>query len=159
MTTSNSGHTLWFVSKSFPSQTGRAKAGPYSWSLQLSIKSFLPGMHWWHFIEFGAGGYVDEDGLVAGKGLAESRNELVWMCDANAAYAIGFGDSSGVHLAGEVNAEIALAVVETLQHFDPTKAAIVEKDQGDRQVQAGDSCQFSAGHAKGAVTNKANNAL
>ena len=81
------------------------------------------------------------------------------MGDAHAPYAKRLCDSHGVHFAGEIDAEVPFAVVEALQHLDPSKAAIVEQDGGDGQAQAGDGRKLRARHAEGAIAHQADDAF
>src|SRR6266700_3641131 len=81
------------------------------------------------------------------------------MGDAHTAYPKGLGDGDGIHFAREIDAQVALAVVQLLEHLDPSKAAVVEQDDGDGQAQAGNGRQFHARHAERAIPHQADDAL
>src|SRR5437016_2679284 len=81
------------------------------------------------------------------------------MSDAYAAHSKGFSDSNRVHFAAEIDSEIALTIVETLQHFNPAKGSIIKQDESNGQVQAGDSREFCARHAERAIAHQTDDAL
>src|SRR5260370_10516980 len=78
------------------------------------------------------------------------------MGDAHATYPKCFSYSNGVHFASKIDTEIVFVVVQSLQHLNPSKRAIIEQDDGDWQVQASDGREFCARHAEGAVAHKTN---
>src|SRR5207253_1216896 len=105
-----------------------------SWfSRTLPPQRLLPGMHRRHFFQLRLCRDFDEERFIARHRRGDGGTELIWMGDAYAAYPKRFSDANGIHLAAEIDAEIALAVVQPLQHLDPSKAAVVEKDDGDGQ--------------------------
>lgn len=61
----------------------------------------------------------------------------------DAAHAETLGDFGVVHL-GERRRRSGLVVVEVLEHLDPAVGAVVEVDEGHRQLQAPDGLQFGA---------------
>src|SRR5437588_10606146 len=110
----------------------------------IPLKCLLPRMHRRHLFQLRPGRYIDEYRFIACQCIGDGRNQLIWTCDSHAAYPKCFSDANGIHFAGEIDAEIAVAVVQPLEHLDPSKAAVIEQDDGDRQVQAGDGRQLCA---------------
>src|SRR5258708_19962223 len=81
------------------------------------------------------------------------------MGDSTSAYAKCFSNANGVHFVGEIDAKIAFAVVQPLQHFDPSKTAVIEQDDGDGQAQAGDGRELGPRHTERTIAHHPNDAF
>src|SRR5436305_9651416 len=97
----------------------------------IPLKCLLPRMHRRHLFQLRPGRYIDEYGFIARQCISDGRNQLIWICDSYATYPKCLSDANSVHFAGEIDTEIAFAVVQPLKHLDPSKAAIIEQNDGD----------------------------
>src|SRR5207237_2957826 len=125
----------------------------------LAPQCLLPGVDWRHLFQLRFRWDIDENGFIAGHRFGNGRNKLIWIGDAYPPYAKCPGNAGGVHWAGEIDAEVAVAVVQALQHLDPSKAAVIEQDDGDGQVQASNGREFRTGHTERAIAHQPNDAF
>jgi len=102
----------------------------------LSLKRLLPGMHGRHLFQLRLRRYINEDGLSTRQRIGDGGYQLIWMADPYTMYAKCLSNTNSVHVAGEIDTEVALAVVQPLKHLDPPKGAVIEHDDGNGQVQA-----------------------
>ena len=108
----------------------------------LPLECLLPGMHWRYLFQFRFRSDIDEDGFITGQRFSNDRTELIRIGNAQAAYPKGLCDGNGVHGIGEFDPQIPLVIVETLKHLNSSKAAVIEQDDGDGQMQAGNGGEF-----------------
>src|SRR6266581_3570380 len=108
----------------------------------LPPECLLPGMHWRHLFQLRFRWDIDEYGFITGQCLGNGRNQLIWIGDAHATYAKCLSDTGSVHFTCEIDTNITFAVVQALQHLNPTKAAVIEQDDGNGQMQAGNGREF-----------------
>src|SRR6266487_2608742 len=108
----------------------------------LPLKCLLPGMHWRYLFHLRFRRDIDEDGLITGQRFGNDRTELIRIGNAHAANAECFSYTGSIHFIGEIDTEIPFVIVETLKHLNPSKAAVIEQDDGDRQMQAGNGGKF-----------------
>src|SRR5205823_2372748 len=122
----------------------------------LSLKCLLPCVYRRYLLQLRHCRYIDEYRCVARECINNSRNQLIWVRDSLTTNPKCFSDSNGIHFASELDAEITLTIVQALQHLDPSKAAIIEQNDGDWQMQARDGREFRARHAERAIAHQAN---
>ena len=97
----------------------------------LLLKCLLPCMYRWYLIQFRLRRHINEYRLMACQRIIDPCDQLIGMCDAHAAYPKCLSNANSIHFAAEIDTEIALTIVQALQHLDPSKGAIIEQDDGN----------------------------
>ena len=108
----------------------------------LPPECLLPGMHWRYLFQLRFCRDIDEDRLITGQRFRNDRTELIRIGNAHTAYPKGFCDGNGIHRIAEIDTKIPFVIVQTLKHLNPSKAAVIEQDDCDGQMQAGNGGEF-----------------
>ena len=67
---------------------------------------------------------------------------MIRIGNAHAAKTECLSYTGSIHGTSEIETQIPYVIEETLKHFHPSKAAVIEQDDGDGKQQAGKGGQF-----------------
>src|SRR5574341_171848 len=123
--------------------------------LRLPRDGLQPLLHRRSLGTLGLGHHINQGGPVAGQRGSQRRFQFGRLAHPHAVQAETLRDAGVIGVGREVHGQIALVLIQVLERFDPAERGVVEEQQGDGKVQAGDRFQFAAAHPETAVADEA----